>query len=142
MGFGQSVKTNFGKYATFSGRASRPEFWWFQLFCIIITGFPMLLGMFFIIAGAASNADTIETTGSFGILGLFGVLFIVIGFLAAIVTFIPTLAVGCRRLHDRGTSGWLQLLMLVPFGNIVLLVFWVLSGTEGDNTYGPKPTNA
>jgi uncharacterized membrane protein YhaH (DUF805 family) len=55
---------------------------------------------------------------------------------------IPSIAVGCRRLHDRGTSGWLQLLLLVPCANIVLLIFWILAGTDGDNVYGPKPTNA
>jgi uncharacterized membrane protein YhaH (DUF805 family) len=63
----------------------------------------------------------------------------IIWFVVIIALYIPFLAVGCRRLHDRGQSGWLQLLLFVPCGNIVLLVFWVMEGTPGDNAYGPKP---
>ncbi|MSY40832.1 MAG: DUF805 domain-containing protein, partial [Actinobacteria bacterium] len=49
---------------------------------------------------------------------------------------IPTLAVGCRRLHDRGQSGWWQLLLLVPCANIVLIIFWAMAGKDGENAYG------
>ena len=61
-------------------------------------------------------------------------------FVVAIGLYIPLLAVGSRRLHDRGQSGWLQLLLLVPCANLVLLVFWALEGTPGDNAYGPQPS--
>jgi uncharacterized membrane protein YhaH (DUF805 family) len=73
---------------------------------------------------------------------IIGYLLYVIAFLVSLAFFIPSLAVGSRRLHDRGTSGWLQLLLLVPCANIILIIFWILAGTEGDNMYGPKPTNA
>ena len=63
----------------------------------------------------------------------------IVWLIVVVALYIPLLAVGCRRLHDRGQSGWLQLLFLVPCGNIVLLVFWVMEGTPGDNAYGPKP---
>jgi len=138
MGFGQAVSTCFSKYATFSGRATRSEFWWFQLFAIIITGIPILLGMIFLVASSGSSADGSPS----GALALIGIFLYVIGFLVSLVLVIPNLSVGCRRLHDRGTSGWLQLLLLVPCGGIVLIIFWLLEGTPGDNSYGAKPINA
>lgn len=142
MGFGQAVRTCFSKYATFEGRASRSEFWWFQLFAIIITGIPAGLGAGFFIGSISADPGAVESTGSIGALGILGVMLYVVSFIAALVLLLPNLAVGCRRLHDRGTSGWLQLLMLVPCANIILIIFWLLAGTEGDNIYGPKPTNA
>lgn len=138
MGFGQAVSACFSKYATFSGRATRSEFWWFQLFTIIITGIPILLGLIFVVASSGSSADGSPS----GALALIGIFLYVIGFLISLALVIPNLSVGCRRLHDRGTSGWLQLLLLVPCGGIVLLIFWLLEGTPGDNFYGPKPSNA
>ena len=73
------------------------------------------------------------------IFGILAVIWMIVWIIAMIALIIPQLAVGCRRLHDRGQSGWLQLLLLVPCGNIVLIVFWVMEGTPGDNAYGPKP---
>jgi uncharacterized membrane protein YhaH (DUF805 family) len=138
MGFGQAVGTCLSKYGTFSGRASRSEFWWFYLFTTIVSGIPILLGA--IVLGVASGSSADGSADGFAL--LIAVLLYIIGFLASLAFFIPTLAAGCRRLHDRGTSGWLQLLLLVPCANIVLIIFWILAGTEGDNVYGPKPTSA
>ena len=138
MGFGQAVSTCLSKYGTFSGRASRSEFWWFYLFTTIVGGIPIFLGAIFL--GISSSASADGSGG--GVTGLIAVLLYIVGILVSLAFFIPTLAVGCRRLHDRGTSGWLQLLLLVPCANIVLIIFWILAGTEGDNVYGPKPTNA
>lgn len=138
MGFGQAIGTCLGKYGTFSGRASRSEFWWFYLFTAIVSGIPIFLGA--ILLGISSSSSTDGSGG--GATLIIAILLYVIGILASLAFVIPTLAVGCRRLHDRGTSGWLQLLILVPCGNIVLLIFWILAGTDGDNVYGPKPTNA
>ena len=73
--------------------------------------------------------------------GVFGLSLILFAILVAIALFIPNLAVGCRRLHDRGTSGWLQLLQLVPCGSIVLLIFWLLE-SQGPNAYGEGPARA
>lgn len=138
MGFGQAVRTCLGKYGTFSGRASRSEFWWFYLFTVIVSGIPIFLGGIFLGISSGSSAD--GSAG--GVTLLIAVLLYIVGVLASLAFLIPSIAVGCRRLHDRGTSGWLQLLLLVPCANIVLLIFWILAGTEGDNIYGPKPTNA
>ena len=138
MGFGQAVRTCLGKYGTFSGRASRSEFWWFYLFTVIVSGIPIFLGGIFLGISSGSSAD--GSAG--GVTLLIAVLLYIVGVLASLAFLVPSIAVGCRRLHDRGTSGWLQLLLLVPCANIVLLIFWILAGTEGDNIYGPKPTNA
>ena len=135
MTFTESVKTCFSKFATFEGRASRSEFWWFYLL-------NFLLGM---VPGINS--------------------------ISGLVLLIPSLAVGCRRLHDRGMSGWWQalpyglslggvLLMLsfshaeglawgIPLLGVALaaasllwlLVQFALPGMKGVNTYGADPVN-
>jgi uncharacterized membrane protein YhaH (DUF805 family) len=64
----------------------------------------------------------------------------VIGWLISLAFFVPSIAVGTRRLHDTGRSGWLQLLALIPLvGLIILIVFWVQEGTAGQNKYGSNP---
>lgn len=132
MSFGDAVRTCLNKYATFDGRASRAEFWWFYLFTMlamfVLYVIPLVFGWI-----AASFSDNVLGT-IFGILTVIGFILIFVVYVALII---PLLAVGCRRLHDRGQSGWLQLLILVPCGNIVLIVFWIMEGTPGDNAYGP-----
>jgi len=64
----------------------------------------------------------------------------VIGWLISLAFFVPSIAVGARRLHDTDRSGWLQLLGLIPLaGLIILIVFWVQEGTPGENKYGSNP---
>ena len=135
MSFGESVKTCLNKYATFDGRATRSEFWWFYLFAILVSLVAFLPGYILMIVGGVNTAQG-ETPG---FIFWLGVVFLIIGGLVQLALIIPELAVGCRRLHDRGQSGWLQLLLLVPCGNLVLLIFWVMEGTPTDNAYGPKP---
>jgi uncharacterized membrane protein YhaH (DUF805 family) len=134
MSFGESVKTCINKYATFDGRASRSEFWWFYLFTIIVSLIAYLPGYIFMGIGAANT----DQGSSPGFLFWIGLVLVIIGAIFLLALIIPMLAVGCRRLHDRGQSGWLQLLLLVPCGNLVLLIFWIMEGTPGDNAYGPK----
>lgn len=62
-----------------------------------------------------------------------------IGWLASLIFLIPTLAVGARRLHDTGRSGWLQFLMLVPCIGSIILIIWWCEDSKGDNEYGPSP---
>lgn len=135
MSFGESVKTCINKYATFDGRATRSEFWWFYLFVLIISLVALIPGYTLMIGAIAGTSDG-EAPGAMFWLGL---MLLIIGGLFELALIIPQLAVGCRRLHDRGQSGWLQLLLLVPCGNLVLLAFWLMEGTPGDNAYGPKP---
>lgn len=129
MTFTQSIKSVFSKYATFTGRASRSEYWYFTLFNIITSTLLLLLG---IAIGAA-------TGGSDGVPGG-----LIVGYILYIIyglgVLIPSLAVAVRRLHDTNNSGWLILLGLIPcVGGIVLLVFMILQGTNGENKYGDIP---
>ena len=129
MNFSQSVKSVFSKYATFTGRASRSEYWYFTLFNIIASA--VLIGLSTIIGAAAGGSD-----GAIGGL-LVGYALYFIYFLAVLL---PTLAVTVRRLHDTNNSGWLILIGLVPcIGNVVLVVFMILQGTDGENKYGNIP---
>ncbi len=106
------------KYAVFSGRARRKEYWMFFLFNIIIS---FVLGF-------------IE-----GLAGLPGAL----SGLYSLAVLIPGIAVSVRRLHDTNRSGWWLLIGLVPFiGAIVLLIFMLQDGQPGDNRYGPNPKDS
>jgi uncharacterized membrane protein YhaH (DUF805 family) len=112
------------KYAVFSGRSRRKEYWYFVLFNIIVSivlvGIDALLGTF----SSASNIGLLSGIYSLAVL-------------------IPTLAVTVRRLHDIDRSGWWILIGLVPLiGAIVLLVFALLEGTPGSNRYGSNPKEA
>ncbi|WP_088042794.1 DUF805 domain-containing protein [Bacillus sp. EAC] len=102
-------------YVGFSGRARRQEYWMFFLFNFIITIVLSILESF---------------------LGLNGVLTIIYG----LFTLLPSLAVGVRRLHDSGKTGWWILIGLIPFiGTIILIIFFCLDSEEYDNQYGPNP---
>jgi uncharacterized membrane protein YhaH (DUF805 family) len=113
------------KYAVFSGRSRRMEYWYFVLFNIIVS----------IVLGAIDGLllGTLDSGMGVGLLsGIY-----------SLAVLIPTLAVTVRRLHDIDRSGWWILIGLVPLiGAIVLLVFALLEGTPGDNQYGPNPKGA
>ncbi|WP_416900049.1 MAG: DUF805 domain-containing protein [Minwuia sp.] len=112
-------------YAVFQGRARRAEFWWFFLINLIIS---LILGT---IDGALGFS-----TGPAGEDPQPGLL----SSIYSLAVLIPGLAVGVRRLHDTGRSGWWLLLYLVPIlGWIALVVMWVLNSDEGDNRFGPNP---
>lgn len=103
-------------YATFDGRATRSEYWYFVLFNTIISI-------------ALSIIDEIATGGILGIIYCLAVL-------------IPFIAVATRRLHDINKSGWWQLIVLIPLiGVIVLLVFFCTDSKE-NNLYGLNPKNS
>ena len=137
VGFGEAFSRGFTNYFTFSGRASRPEYWWWVLFTALVAIIP----------------------------------------LSILATFIPSLAVTSRRLHDKGKSGWWQILplggltvgffliiplslaesivpsiimsslhllrrlswWLFPVGIVLLIVWLAKKGDEGPNKYGPDP---
>jgi uncharacterized membrane protein YhaH (DUF805 family) len=111
----------FKKYADFSGRARRREYWVFVLFNLIIS---VVLSVCDVVLGTYSAAASI-------------------GILSGIYTLavlIPGIAVTVRRLHDTGRSGWWIVIVLVPIvGWIVLLVFMLLDTQPGQNAYGPSP---
>lgn len=109
------------KYAVFSGRAQRAEYWYYVLFYLIIN---LVLGYI----DRLMN-PTIPQDGAGVLTGVF-----------VLATLIPSLAVGARRLHDTNRSGWWLLISLIPLiGAVVLLIFTVQDGTPGDNRFGPNP---
>jgi uncharacterized membrane protein YhaH (DUF805 family) len=112
------------KYAVFSGRARRAEFWYFVLFNLIVA---IVLALIDTLLGTTTGVS------SFGILsGLY-----------SLAVLIPTLALWVRRLHDIDRTGWWVLINLIPLiGTIVLLVFALTPGTPGSNQYGPDPKQA
>ena len=102
------------KYAVFSGRASRQEFWMFVLFNFIIA----------VVLGLVSS-----------LLGGRGVLQNLYG----LAVLVPTIAVSVRRLHDTGRSGKWFLLALIPIVGLILIAYYVQDSAEGQNEYGPNP---
>lgn len=110
-------------YAVFSGRARRKEFWLFVLFHILI------------VFGVSLVDVAIGTANVYQGIGLLSGLYLV-------AVFMPGLAVTVRRLHDRGLTGWLALIGLIPFvGGLIMLVLMALPGTPEDNAYGSNPVN-
>jgi len=110
----------FKKYAVFSGRARRKEYWMFYLFNIVV----------FFVLGIIEGVFQIKTQSGQSVLG--GIYLLVI--------LVPWLAVSVRRIHDTGRSGWWLLVTLIPFGGaIAYLVFMVQSSQQGTNQYGPNP---
>jgi uncharacterized membrane protein YhaH (DUF805 family) len=123
MSFQDAIRTCLQrKYADFHGRARRSEYWFFILFTAIVG---VVAGILDAILGLRSGAEYGGTGPIQGILQL--------------ALLIPTLAVGARRLHDIGRSGWWQLIGLVPIvGWIVLIVFFV-QDSQPANQHGPNP---
>lgn len=128
--FPAAVKRFFKKYATFSGRASRSEYWWWTLVSVavgIITN--ILLSASMTTMTTASSA-TPPTLGPGAIVGM-----IVIG-VWTLATLVPSLALTVRRLHDVNMSGWLVLIGLVPFlGGLALLVFMILQSNPAGQRF-------
>lgn len=111
----------FKKYAVFSGRSRRKEYWFFVLFNIIVA---LILGFIDGLAGTFSPESGVG----------------VLGGLYTLVALVPGIAVSVRRLHDTNRSGWWMLIGLIPIvGAIVLFVFFVQEGDAGHNQYGPNP---
>ena len=102
-------------YAVFTGRARRSEYWYFVLFYMIIA---------FVVGFIDGLLGTVTSTGQ-GIMGL----------LLTLAFFIPSIAVGVRRMHDVGKSGWF---LLIPIYNLILAC---TEGVSGSNEYGPDPKN-
>jgi uncharacterized membrane protein YhaH (DUF805 family) len=160
MTFMQAVRSVLSKYATFSGRARRAEYWWFYLLTILV-------------ALATSLVDAALNTAFNNEIGI-------VGTITSLALLLPSLAVTARRLHDTGRTGWWMLLPVVPLiatlvvgsvavfaavfsttaddaplaavtvllvacvlttlaASITLLVFLCLDSKPGPNRYGPSP---
>ncbi len=120
MNIQTATRICFQKYADFTGRARRAEYWWFAL-------------AIFLISLVLTVVDVTLFEGVAEEIGVFATIF-------GLATMIPSFAVGARRLHDIGRTGWWQLLWLVPIvGWLVLLYFLVKRGDDGPNQFGNDP---
>lgn len=113
MSFGDSIRTCLTKYATFTGRATRSEFWFFALFTVIIE-----------IVVAIIDAAVGNT---------------ILGIIVGLALLLPSLAVSVRRLHDTDRSGWMILIGIIPIvGTIILIVFYCQDSRGG---YQERPAS-
>lgn len=114
------------RYAEFTGRSSRKEFWMFQLVYVAL-----------FVVGSVLIGGTMDSYGEFS---PFGNVVLGLIILALLGLFVPLLAVEVRRFHDQNRSGWFVLLNLIPYvGVIIVFVMMLLEGTQGDNRFGPDP---
>ena len=112
MTFTESVSTCLKKYFVFEGRASRSEYWWFQL----------------IVSPSYFISEVLDNEISFFFLGI------------TLFTLIPAISAGSRRLHDTNRSGFFLLISFIPFiGGLVLLFLLIPVGTKGKNRFGSDP---
>lgn len=118
MDFLISVKTCLRQYATFRGRASRSEFWYWNLFTWILCTVA-----FTIDSASTGNATPLEST-------------YIVSSVVQLLICLPTLAVCWRRLHDVNRSGWWMLLVLTLLGNVLLLYWFVKPGLGAENKFG------
>jgi uncharacterized membrane protein YhaH (DUF805 family) len=126
VGFSEALKSFWGNYRNFKGRARRSEYWFIQLFLVLTN----LAAAVIDLALMNGDVDRFVANGGGGIVGLIWIL----------ATIVPALAVLVRRLHDTGRSGWWALIGFVPLaGTIVLLVFTLADSQAQQNSYGPSP---
>ena len=116
MDMQKSIKICFKKYANFNGRASRSEYWWFQLFYIIVAFVAVIFDSMYI--------DNSQTMGPLELV-------------TTLALLLPAVAVTARRLHDVGRSGWWMLIFITVIGMIPLLIWYISVGTRSKNKYGP-----
>ena len=117
MGFVDAVKAFYSNYVNFSGRALRSEYWWPQLFII-------LLYVLMIVVVLALG----ETIG-----GIFSIIIMLI----MLGSIIPAISVTVRRLHDHDKSGWFILIGFIPLAGFYLLYLYIIEGQPGPNRFGP-----
>ena len=125
MSFGDAIRTCLGKYATFSGRAARPEYWWFFLFVILVS--IVLSFVDRLIFGVDPVSEQPRS---------------VLGGVWALAMFLPMLGAGWRRMHDTGRPGWYLLIPLaVSLVGSLLLGFGTF-GVGALESMGTAPTGS
>ena len=110
MNFIESIQTCYKKFFDFSGRASKSEYWWFQLYNVII------YVLTFVFQGDLSLLFSI----------------------VVIANIIPTYAAAVRRIHDSDKSGWMVLIAVIPLIGLYVIVLLLQDGSKGKNRFGPK----
>jgi uncharacterized membrane protein YhaH (DUF805 family) len=121
MNFMQAISSGFSNYVNFSSRAVRSEYWFWVLFTVIGG----------VVSGVLDAALFSSMQGVSPINALF-----------SLVTFLPSLAMMVRRLHDIDRTGWWALLLFTVIGIFVLIYWECQKGTSGSNRFGPDPFTA
>ncbi|MFN4221191.1 MULTISPECIES: DUF805 domain-containing protein [Novosphingobium] len=121
------------RYADFSGRSRRKEYWMFALLSFIVAMICVSLmlagGMTFDESGPAEPGGLFYA--GLALLAIWG-----------IASFIPSIAVQVRRFHDQDKSGWFILLGFIPYvGGLIVFIFMCIEGTRGPNRFGADPKN-
>ena len=107
-------KMAFTRYSDFTGRSRRSEYWYFVLFNALVS-----LPLTALSLGAEIEIPSLIWT---------------------LITFIPSLALSVRRLHDIGKSGWFLLIMFIPLIGLIILIVWACTDSQpGTNEWGPNP---
>jgi uncharacterized membrane protein YhaH (DUF805 family) len=130
MGFMDALTSAFqNNYASFSGRATRSEYWWSYLGVTVIGTIAQVVGL----AGFAALFEVNQSLAA---------IFLLIPVVVYLGILIPVIAVSVRRMHDTGRSGWMLLVLFIPCIGIILLLVWFLdAGQPHVNAYGSVPTN-
>lgn len=117
MGFVQSVSAALGNYVNFSGRARRPEYWYFSLFLFLVSIVLALIDVFVL-----KMPDYTPLSSVF-----------------SLAMLLPGVGVSIRRLHDIGRTGWWLLIAFIPLIGIIVLIYWACQPSEPQaNAYGPE----
>jgi uncharacterized membrane protein YhaH (DUF805 family) len=119
-----AVRTVLSKYATFEGRASRAEFWWWGLAVLLLQLATQLIDGFLIGPMLGFDAGA-ENAGQ------------PLSLLVSLALLLPALAVAVRRLHDTGRSGWWLLIGLVPLIGALVLLWFYIQPSDDANEWGP-----
>ncbi len=129
------IKNCYKNYWNFEGRASRPEFWYFTFYIVLVYLFLYLLMWM----GYLAYYQNINR-GAEGLEIIAPTLLAVAAIAFWLVNIIPHIAVTTRRLHDTSRSGWYYFINLIPYvGVCIVAVLLLFAGDKEDNKYGPKP---
>tara|TARA_R110002126_G_scaffold206886_1_gene353969 strand:+ start:59 stop:475 length:417 start_codon:yes stop_codon:yes gene_type:complete len=116
----------FKQYFDFSGRARRKEFWMFTLFHFLFI-FSTTFLVFFLTSDIYEDTET-------------NYVYVAIICTYLLISIIPSIALTVRRLHDTGKSGWLYLIVIIPYlGWFTIMIFACMEGNRGSNKWGPNP---
>ena len=138
LSFMEAFKTCMRKYCTFRGRARRSEYWLFNISCGIVIS--VIITIFYVILFSVVAKDFSKSNGKYNEPLSGGIIFVIVLLaIFEIVVLIPLISAGVRRLHDTGRSGCYYLLVFIPFGSIVLLIFFIEDSQQNTNEYGASP---
>ncbi len=134
MGFFAAIANSYVNILSFSGRASRSEYWCFLLFQILVI-FTGSFAVGLLVGSTEAAGLALDPATSTSLMGIFSVVFL-------IFFQIPSITSTVRRLHDTGRSGWWFWIPILPIiGTIILLVLLLQRGTQGHNQFGRDPLN-